>query len=191
LKINVEYLIGLVQEMFDSTADVKIASIIPYYKRNEKQTQHYQYCYRQEEKCDAVVDELERVLKVDGKQLERIARSVRHWEEKRGWQYCFPSEDHYDKIIKYISKNCDSSEIDYLERKATSGVHHGTVLWFYEEKDNNGSKEYLIKCKTVHHLDNYGFYFCDKKCGSYDYIGKKYFFTPKECENSLLEKGEE
>jgi hypothetical protein len=104
MKINVERLISVVQEFFDNYESYEKYCKIPYSKRDESWKSDYRYYERNYEVRNYCLSDLCEILNFDRTRLECIAKLVRRWESRHGWQKCFPIKEHGDKIISYISK---------------------------------------------------------------------------------------
>lgn len=119
LKINIERLIGTVQEQFEREQSYSMACKKPYYKWTPEEKETYIRCDRERYTGNNGISDLCAILNLDWKKLDTIARLARKWEQKRKWQYCFPAQEHAKQIMEYIVKKdpFSGTEIDYIHYK--------------------------------------------------------------------------
>jgi hypothetical protein len=119
VKINVERLIGAVQEHFQNVMALKMACKKPYWKWTPEERDTYNRHERDERGSNNAVGDLAAILGTDWQRLFTIARLARKWEQKRNWQYCFPAQDNAKKIIEWLTATDKSfdSNINYIHYK--------------------------------------------------------------------------
>jgi hypothetical protein len=103
LKINVDRLIGVAQEHFDNEETLnKKAKEKPWYKRSEAEQAYLKHYSTLQDAGNRQISNICEILGIDWQKLYTIARIARKWERKRKWQYCFPVEEHKQKIMEYF-----------------------------------------------------------------------------------------
>ena len=120
MKINLERLIGAVQESFDNASSYRLCFVNKkWYQMDEKERAHANWCERNEHGSNNEVNDLCAILNIDCNRLYSIARLARRWEEKHNWGYCFPVQDHEEQILKYLAADDYgfAAEIDYINYK--------------------------------------------------------------------------
>lgn len=103
ISVDLEYLIGVVQDAFYSSEEFRKKAK----KQSWKRTTDVNYMLRhlsdvENEKWGAV-REICRVMGFDQDRLVSIARLARKWKIKHDWQLCFPVSDHAEKIFGFIT----------------------------------------------------------------------------------------
>jgi hypothetical protein len=124
VKINVERLIGAVQEHFEHEQDYKMACKKPYWKWTPEEKETYIRRDRDLQGSMRAINDLCVIIGIDCNKLYTIARLARKWEQKRKWQYCFPVRDCEKKIVEYLTdpdKSFDSN-INYIHYKINKKV---------------------------------------------------------------------
>lgn len=120
MKINLERLIGVVQESFDNTSSYRLCFVNKkWYQMDEKERAHANWCERNEHGSSNEMYDLCRILDIDCNRLYTIARLARRWEQKHNWERCFPVQDHKEQILKYLASDSKgfAAEIDYINYK--------------------------------------------------------------------------
>jgi hypothetical protein len=120
VKVNVERLLGMVQEAFDSTQDYKMACKKPSWKWTASEEKDY-IRHDREHTCHwNAVGDLTQIMGLDQKRLETIARLARKWEQKRKWQYCFPAQGNAKKIMEWLTQpktNYGSEKLSWIHQR--------------------------------------------------------------------------
>lgn len=125
MKINVERLIGAVQESFDSERDYRLeCKKKDWWKRTTDEQMNVLRYERDHYNKSNEVSDLCTILGMDWRKLNTIARLARKWEQKRKWQLCFPAQDHEKKIMEYLTAEDKSftSEINYIYYKINKTI---------------------------------------------------------------------
>jgi hypothetical protein len=132
LNINVDRLIGVVQESFDNEASYRLeCKKKPYWRRSLEEKENVMWHERNCHNSSSAVGDLAAILNIDGEKLNAIARLARKWEQKRKWQYCFPAQNNAKKIIEWLTAPDKSftSEINYIHWKINkSGEKFRVIL---------------------------------------------------------------
>lgn len=101
MKINLEILIGAVQEMDECTeVYYKSARSIDWYDRTEEER------VRMERACHysgMKLFDLCALIGVDQNKVYKLGRSARKYEKRNNWEKCFPANENYDKIMAFIA----------------------------------------------------------------------------------------
>lgn len=104
MKINIERLIGAVQEAFDNEQAYQLCFVTKkWYEMDETERAHANWCERNQHGSTNEMYDLCAILNIDSSKLYTIARLARKWEQKRKWELCFPAESHKEAIIKYLT----------------------------------------------------------------------------------------
>jgi hypothetical protein len=120
MKINVERLIGAMQEHFDNvqsyTTECKKKD---WWRRTQEERERVSWYERNEHGSSNEVTDICAILNIDINKLYQIARITRNWEKKRNWQFCFPISGHEEQILKYLEAHSpyEGPEIDYIHQK--------------------------------------------------------------------------
>lgn len=117
MRINLERLIGAVQESFDNTSNYRLCFVAKkWYQMDEKEQAHANWCERNEHGSNNEVSDLCAILNMDCNKLYAIARLVRKWEQKHNWEKCFPAQEHEQKILEYLAsdKEYPRTEREYI-----------------------------------------------------------------------------
>jgi hypothetical protein len=137
VKINIERLIGVVQESFDNEQSYRLeCKKKSYWQRTQAEKDmvvwHERNCYNS---VNAVGD-LAAILSVESNKLYMLARIARKWEQKRKWQYCFPAQDNAKKIIEWLTAQGKSfgSNINYINWKINNGQYQKDYDWSLKRK---------------------------------------------------------
>jgi hypothetical protein len=111
LKINVDRLIWATRNHFETETDYhttgKKLALKPYWKWTKEEGETY---IRREREQSCRWDEISDIcgiLNIDYKKLYTIARLARKWEQKRKWQYCFPTQEQEQRILQYLLVKAD------------------------------------------------------------------------------------
>lgn len=105
MKINIERLIGVVQESFDNNQSYRLeCQKKPYWRRTQAEKDSVAWHERNQHGSSNEVRDLCEILNIDINNLYTIARLARKWDQKRKWQKCFPAQDHEQQILKYFEK---------------------------------------------------------------------------------------
>jgi len=120
VKINMERLIGAVQEAFDNEQAYRLCFVTKkWYEMDEKERTHANWCERNQHGSSNEIYDLCGILGIDCNKLYTLARLARKWEQKRKWQYCFPAQDNAKKILKWLTQ----PETNYGSENL-SWIHH-------------------------------------------------------------------
>jgi hypothetical protein len=105
VKINMERLIGAVQEAFDNEQAYRLCFVSKkWYEMDGSSNEIYDLCG---------------ILGIDCNKLYTLARLARKWEQKRKWQYCFPAQSNAKKILEWLTQ----PETNYGSENL-SWIHH-------------------------------------------------------------------
>jgi len=125
MKINLERLIGAVQEYFyDREQYAKESKKKPQWQRSAEEQKRVIYYFDCENAGWRVVYELYNILNLDSNKLIAIARLARKWEQKHNWEKCFPVQEHEQKILDYLTADNKYPRTEreylhwYINRKA-------------------------------------------------------------------------
>jgi hypothetical protein len=119
MNINLERLIGAVQEQFEREQNYAMACKKPYYKWTPEEKETYIRCDRERYTGNNGISDICTILNLNWKKLDTIARLARKWEQKHDWQKCFPVQEHEKQIMQYIIKSDPfaGSNIEYIHYK--------------------------------------------------------------------------
>jgi len=106
MKINLERLISAVQEHFDNEQSYRLeCKKKDWWKRTQEEKNSVMWHERNLHGSSNEVSDLCAILNIDWQKLYTIARLARKWEQKHNWQYCFPAQEHEQRIIEYLAKS--------------------------------------------------------------------------------------
>jgi hypothetical protein len=104
MKINIERLIGVVQEHFDNEQSYRLeCKKKDWFMRTQKEKDAVNWHERNQHGASNEVSDICAILNISIDNLYAIARLARKWEKKHNWQYCFPAESHQEAILKYLT----------------------------------------------------------------------------------------
>lgn len=131
MKINIERLIGAVQEHFDNEQSY----ILPFRKKkwwqmNDKEQAECNWHERNRHGSSNEVSDLCAILGMDMNRLYTIARLARKWEKKHNWEKCFPVQEHEKQIMEYLAK----------EDASFPNTEIGYIHWKINKKQKDGRK---------------------------------------------------
>lgn len=132
MKINIECLIGVVQESFDNDQSYRFeCRKKDYWKRTQAEKDSIAWHERNAHNSNSQVYDLCTILGIDMSRLYTIARIARKWEQKHNWEKCFPTDTMHDKILAYLmadnewswwDKNWVNTNINRRAEKAAKKV---------------------------------------------------------------------
>lgn len=105
INIDVEYLIGVVQDAFYSSEEFqnKAKEKQPW-DRTDNEKHWLQHLSDREDGSWSAIRDICQVMGFDQDRLISVARLTRRWEIKHDWQLCFPVDSHAEKILAFILK---------------------------------------------------------------------------------------
>jgi hypothetical protein len=106
MKINLEHLIGAVQEHFDNDRSYRLeGKKKDWWKRTQEEIDRVTWHERNLHGSSNEVYDLCAILNIDINKLYIIARLARKWEEKHNYEKCFPVDAISDKIMEYLESD--------------------------------------------------------------------------------------
>lgn len=103
MKVNLDYLIGSVQDRFYAIDDYHQKyhgySWIPNVNRLD-----YERYERDAYLGRLYIIDLCRALRFNINHMYALARAIRKWEERHNWERCFPVEEHAEQILCYLQE---------------------------------------------------------------------------------------
>ncbi|MGE4283870.1 MAG: hypothetical protein AB7G87_09140 [Clostridia bacterium] len=120
MKINIELLIGAVQEHFDNERSYRLeCKKTDWWKRTIEERLNCMWHERNLHGSSNELNDLCTILTIDYCRLYTVARLARKWEQKRNWDKCFPAQAHEQQIVKYLSEvsKYPQTEVAYLHWK--------------------------------------------------------------------------
>jgi len=117
VKIDVDRLLWMVRNYFDTYQAYKMVCKKPSWRWTQSEKETYIKRDREEYCGRNAIDEVAAILSLDSSKLFNMARIARKWEQKRNWQYSFPTNEASKIILEYLKKDNDSlrfSSIEYV-----------------------------------------------------------------------------
>ena len=103
ISINLEYLIGTVQDAFYTSEEYrKAAHAKQAWERSSDETRWLSHLSDREDGNWDTIRDICKVMGIDQDRLVSIGRLARKWEIKHDWQLCFPIDSHAEKIMAFI-----------------------------------------------------------------------------------------
>lgn len=103
MKINIDRLIGVVQEHFDNEQSYILeCKKKEWFRRTQTEKDAVNWHERNQHGTSNEVTDICAILNISTDKLYTMARLARKWEKKHNWELCFPAEPHKEAILRYL-----------------------------------------------------------------------------------------